>query len=79
MTEQVGKCPYCSKDVRRCDPRGIDADEVIGCFSCITAIEGRCGVCGKEVTRQHKRTTAGTRGLIHQRCSEALDRGERRR
>lgn len=72
-SEVIGDCPYCGKQVRRCDPRGIDAAEVIGCFACVTAVEGRCTLCGKDVTRQHKRTE-GPHGLVHDKCQDGRRR-----
>lgn len=73
VSELVGECPYCGKEVRRNNSRGIDADERLGCFTCVTAVEGRCALCGKDVSRKHKRAE-GPRGLVHQKCQD-----ERRR
>jgi endogenous inhibitor of DNA gyrase (YacG/DUF329 family) len=73
VSEVVGECPYCGKEMRRCDSRGIDADERLGCLPCVTAVEARCAICGKDVSRKHKRVE-GSRGLVHQACQDKLRR-----
>jgi endogenous inhibitor of DNA gyrase (YacG/DUF329 family) len=74
LDETVGTCPYCGKTVTRSDSRGIDADERIGCFPCVTAVEGACGICTREVSRREKRQQDPRLGLVHRTCLDERDR-----
>jgi hypothetical protein len=62
--------PYCGAEVRRDSPRGLDADEWLGCSACVKAALGSCLLCRAEVTRQHGHTELPNGALAHRDCAE---------
>ena len=75
--ELLCTCPYCGAEVRRNSPRGLDADERLGCSECVSATIGTCPLCRTEVTRKHKRDELPGGGIAHRACTEKRGRGNR--
>jgi hypothetical protein len=74
--ELLTHCSYCDAEVRRDSPRGLDADERLGCLACVKATLGTCPLCRAEVTRQHRRTELPNGAIAHRDCAEKRRRWE---
>jgi hypothetical protein len=72
--ELLGPCPYCGAEVCRDSPRGLDADERLGCLACVGAVVGTCSLCHAEVTRKHKRQELPNGAIAHRTCVEKRGR-----
>ena len=69
--EHVGTCPYCQAAILRSSSRGVDKDERLGCFGCVTETVGKCSACNADITRQHRTEKVGANKLAHADCSAA--------
>lgn len=77
LAEVVAQCPYCRAAVTRSTSRGIDWQERLGCFRCVTTSVGNCSLCGEQMTRQDK--PADDRDVLtHVKCAE-WEKEKRRR